>query len=196
MARSEWGKKDDRLTPQDRFLWEMVCRTTIPLRDVFHPLIQENTENIDNKKMQAVRSIKFSQENQQKPIIVKEPKRLMAQKDKIHVFDRTTYRKIAKGHFPIEARLDLHGLMQEEAYFFLKKFLQSSQQSGLRYVLVITGRGRSYGSDGVLYQFVPYWLKTPIFRYYVHAFEPASRRHGGSGALYIRLRCLTSRKGV
>lgn len=200
MAKSRWDKKDDLLAPQDRFLWDMVCHTTIPLHDVSYPAFREDIGNTGNKKTQVVQKTKFLQESRPKPIIVKEPKRLVAQKEKIkekmHVFDHAMYRKIIKGRYPIEACLDLHGLMQDEAYCFLKKFLQSSQQSGLRYVLVITGRGRSCGSDGVLYRFVPFWLKTPIFQYYVHAFEQAARQHGGSGALYIRLRCLASGEGI
>ncbi|AQX24363.1 Smr domain-containing protein [Bartonella sp. 114] len=82
-------------------------------------------------------------------------------------FDHTVHRKIAKGLCRIEARIDLHGLIQDEAYRCLKEFLQSSHRWGLRYVLVITGKGHSHGSNGVLCQFVPYWLSTPVFQYYV-----------------------------
>ncbi|KEC56170.1 Smr/MutS family protein [Bartonella koehlerae] len=202
MSTDEWRTKRNPLVSQDRFLWEKVCRTTIPLHKKHYSSfakgivnVAKNAAKIDNKKQYITQILPWSQTNIQPLTEVKREKKAIAQTHKIHFFDRVIYRKIAKGHYSIEARLDLHGCMQEEAYFFLKKFLQSSQQNGLRYVLVITGKGRSLGSNGVLYQFVPHWLSTPAFRYYVHAFEQAARQHGGDGALYIRLRRLLPRKG-
>ncbi|AQX19130.1 Smr domain-containing protein [Bartonella sp. A1379B] len=123
------------------FLWEQVCRTTVPL-------FQESQQK-------------------QKPTIVKEQKKKIIKAKKMQCFDHTVHRKIAKGLCRIEARIDLHGLIQDEAYRCLKEFLQSSHRWGLRYVLVITGKGHSHGSNGVLCQFVPYWLSTPVFQYYV-----------------------------
>ncbi|WP_026017280.1 Smr/MutS family protein [Bartonella birtlesii] len=194
MSMGEWRQKSGSLTSRDRLLWERVCRTVTPLHDKLHSSLTKDAENIDNKKQHVIPIFLLSQENQQKQTVVKTEKKASAQAHKIHFFDRVAHRKIAKGHYPIEARLDLHGCMQEEAYFFLKEFLQTSQQNGLRYVLVITGKGRSPGSDGALYKFVPRWLSTPTFRYYVHAFEQAARQHGGDGALYIWLRRFASRK--
>ncbi|WP_336278768.1 Smr/MutS family protein [Bartonella sp. CB175] len=188
MAAGERRKKRDPLALQDRLLWEMVCRTTIPLHDKLHSSLPEDAENIKNKKQSVTQIHQFSHKKQQRKMMVKGEKNSIAQAHKVRFLDHITHRKISKGHYPIEARLDLHGLTQDEAYFFLKKFLQSSQKNGLRYVLVITGKGRSPGSDGILFQFVPHWLLTPAFRYYVHEFEQAAHQHGGCGALYIRLR--------
>ncbi|WP_317992622.1 Smr/MutS family protein [Bartonella gliris] len=188
MSTGEWRQKKDPLVPQDRLLWERVCRTIIPFHDKFHSSIVKDAANIDNQKQNVTQILPLVQLNQQRSTVVKKEKRTVAQAHEAYFFDRVVHRKIAKGHYPLEACLDLHGCVQEEAYFFLKKFLQSSQQNGLRYVLVITGKGRSQGSDGVLYQFVPHWLSTPAFRSYVHTFEQAARQHGGGGALYVRLR--------
>ncbi|WP_409361400.1 Smr/MutS family protein [Bartonella heixiaziensis] len=196
MSTGEWRQKKDPLVPQDRLLWEMVCRTIIPFHDTAHSSIVKDAANIDNKKQHGTQIPPLIQADQKRSTVVKREKRTVAQTPEVSFFDRVVHRKIAKGHYPLEARLDLHGYGQEEAYFFLKKFLQSSQQKGLRYVLVITGKGRSHGSDGILYQFVPHWLSTPAFRYYVHAFEQASRQHGGCGALYIRLRRFVPEKEV
>lgn len=54
--------------------------------------------------------------------------------------------------------------------------------------MVITGKGRSLGSEGILRQAVPHWFSTPLFRLLVSAYEDAARHHGGHGALYVRLR--------
>ena len=58
----------------------------------------------------------------------------------------------------------------------------------LRHVLVITGKGSSMGSDGVLRQAVPHWFATPSFRILVNGYEDAARNHGGTGAMYVRMR--------
>ncbi|MET3559615.1 DNA-nicking Smr family endonuclease [Bartonella japonica] len=196
MSTNEWRQKKDLLSSQDRLLWDMVRRTIKPLHDKSHSSITKDVANIDNKKQQIIQGFPLSQEDKQRSAVIKKEKGTDAQVHKLHFFDRAAHRKIAKGHYPIEARLDLHGCMQEEAYFFLKNFLHSSQKNGLRYVLVITGKGQSPGSDGALYKVVPHWLSTPAFRYYVHAFEQAARQHGGGGALYVLLRRFVSGRGT
>lgn len=102
--------------------------------------------------------------------------------------ERPTHRKISKGRVPIDARLDLHDLSQIEAHRFLLLFLQRAHADRLRHVLVITGKGTSPSSQGVLRRTVPMWLATAPFRPLVSGFHGAARHHGGEGALYIRLR--------
>jgi DNA-nicking Smr family endonuclease len=104
--------------------------------------------------------------------------------------------RIARGKSPIDARIDLHGLSQEDAYFHLSGFLARAHAEDRRVVLVITGKGRAdAGFDpvaghgrGVLRRVVPQWLSLPAFRSYVLGFEEAHLAHGGSGALYVRIR--------
>ena len=58
-------------------------------------------------------------------------------------------------------------------------------------MLVITGkgaRGEGAGERGVLKRQVPHWLALPEFRALVIGFEDAGVKHGGAGALYVRLR--------
>jgi DNA-nicking Smr family endonuclease len=54
--------------------------------------------------------------------------------------DTPTLDKLAKGRLPIEARVDLHGMTQDEAYSLLYIFLSRAHARSARYVLVITGR--------------------------------------------------------
>jgi DNA-nicking Smr family endonuclease len=102
--------------------------------------------------------------------------------------DRTR-RRLARGLVDVDARIDLHGMRQERAFAALLAFLQRSRARRHGLVLVITGKGRS-GDDerGVLWRLVPAWLARPDFRELIVGFEEASRRHGGDGALYVRLR--------
>ena len=102
--------------------------------------------------------------------------------------DDTTHRKLAKGRLALSGRIDLHGLSQGEAHGLLHSFLYRAHANGLRHVLVITGKGSSLGSDGILRQAVPHWFATPSFRPLVSAYEFAHRSHGGDGAIYVRLR--------
>lgn len=104
--------------------------------------------------------------------------------------DRRTWRRLRRGRLPIEGRIDLHGLTQDEAHRALSAFLARMRSSGARCVLVITGRGLRTG--GVLRQMVPQWLEAPGLRDMVLAFGPARIEHGGEGALYVLLRRRTA----
>lgn len=105
--------------------------------------------------------------------------------------DRRFRQRLSRGLEPIEARIDLHGLRQNEAHEALFGFLHRAQARGHRNVLVITGKGGKYsGLDerGVLRRQVPLWLRLPELRDVVLGFEFAHGTHGGEGALYVRLR--------
>ncbi|MFZ0847343.1 MAG: Smr/MutS family protein [Pseudolabrys sp.] len=100
---------------------------------------------------------------------------------------RRAKRSVARGKEAIDARLDLHDFTQSEAHSALLRFLRSAQDRDARLVLVITGKGRG-GEIGVLRRQVPQWLGLPEFRERVIGFEDAGIRHGGEGALYVRVR--------
>jgi len=88
---------------------------------------------------------------------------------------------------PIEARLDLHGMTQDEAHRALDRFIPAMREDGRRAVLIITGKGTREGG-GVLRQAVPRWLDEARLRPHVLAIEEARPQHGGAGALYVLLR--------
>lgn len=103
--------------------------------------------------------------------------------------DKRTAQRMRRGQLPIEGRIDLHGLTQEEAHRALSAFLAGSQNAGRRCVLVVTGKGlRPDGQTGVLRQNVPRWLNAPSNRGRVLAFSYAQVKDGGEGALYVLLR--------
>ncbi len=114
--------------------------------------------------------------------------------------ERRKARRIARGGQEIEARLDLHGLFQDEACRALGHFIHRCSVGGLRTVLVITGKGAPPGADepasgaferrerGVLRRMVPVWLDGPDLRPLVISYAAAHVRHGGNGALYVTLR--------
>jgi DNA-nicking Smr family endonuclease len=106
--------------------------------------------------------------------------------DRFAGIDRATAERLKRGKLAIEARLDLHGLTQDEAHSEISGFVGRSRAAGLRCVLVITGRGAVGG--GILRQAVPRWLDEPGLRRHLLAVASAQPRDGGSGALYLLLR--------
>ncbi len=109
--------------------------------------------------------------------------------------DRRTADRLRRGQMPIQARLDLHGMTQDEAHAALADFVPEARAAGLRTVIVVTGKGRrserggGAGSGrGVLWQMVPRWLNDADLRPHILAFAHARPRDGGDGALYVLLR--------
>lgn len=109
--------------------------------------------------------------------------------------ERRMRQRIARGRLEIDATVDLHGLRQDQAHATLLRFLSRARQNHARVVLVVTGKGRSTGATednwaerGILRRMVPIWLAAPDLRHIVLGFEEATLTHGGSGALYVRLR--------
>lgn len=109
-------------------------------------------------------------------------------------FEEKTLRRLSRGLVKVDDRIDLHGMRQERAHSTLGGFLRRAQARGDRIVLIVTGKGfggeatTGESSRGVLRQSVPHWLAHPEFREFVSSFEEAARKHGGAGALYVRIR--------
>ena len=100
--------------------------------------------------------------------------------------NRASAERLKRGKLAVEARLDLHGLTQEEAHRELAAFIAEGRLLGRRCVLVITGRGAAGG--GILRAAVPRWLDEPALRPHLLAIATAQPRDGGGGALYLLLK--------
>ena len=96
--------------------------------------------------------------------------------------------RLARGRVAVDDTLDLHGYRQDQAHRVLRDFLIRAQARGAKLVLVVTGKGRTAAEPGVLRRAVPLWLEAPDLRSVVVGFGEATATHGGSGALYVRLR--------
>lgn len=169
------SRRPDRLNDEDRVLWNLVARTAKPLK---------GKAAIEAPEVAATAPEPAPAVRAAAPVSTAKPKTQHVAR----ALDEPTLDKLSKGRLPIEGRVDLHGMTQEEAYSLLFSFLSRAHAGGIRYVLVITGKGSSSGGDGVLRRAVPAWLSTPLFRPLVSSHDHAARHHGGSGALYIRLR--------
>jgi DNA-nicking Smr family endonuclease len=96
--------------------------------------------------------------------------------------DRRSAQRLKRGQMAIEARLDLHGLTQDEAHRALDRFIARAVVAKQRNLLVITGK------SGVLHGAVPLWLAQGANRARILALARAQAAHGGAGALYVLLR--------
>ncbi len=111
-----------------------------------------------------------------------------------HTFEAETNakRRMKKGRFIFNAKIDLHGQSQNQAFDNLEKFIINHYKKQVRHLLIITGRGRycyqNFESSGVLIKKVPEWLKNPPFSSMISVIEQASSYDGGQGALYVILR--------
>jgi len=169
----------------DDALWEAVKKTIKPLQK---PSAKSLVESKDGQKPILARPQK-SKPPVRIPSLPTRPSTPAL--PPLSSIDRRARQKIARGRVEIDARLDLHGMKQNEARERLSAFLQRAQAHGKSLVLVITGKGTAApeGAErGVLRRAVPLWLALPEFRSLVIGFEEAAPAHGGAGALYVRIR--------
>jgi len=97
-------------------------------------------------------------------------------------------RRLHRGDFSIQAHIDLHGLITEDAREVFENFLKSAVMTGKRGVLIIHGRGLSSPSEPVLKKKVVEWLTHGPWRKWVVAYASARSCDGGAGATYVLLR--------
>lgn len=193
------------LTSGERELWDKVKKTTTPLENksvlftsllgvtgdnsAINPLVQTGPD------LQAKLEQKFGKTPRGKPRIVKpySPTPSNAPTYTIsggsaqnHQLDQKTVRKISRGRVGIDGRVDLHGMTQLQAHGRLFNTIENAWTNNKRILLVITGKG--IAGEGILRQSVPRWLNEPEFRMMVSGISEASPAHGGSGALYVRIR--------
>ncbi|MGA7074215.1 Smr/MutS family protein [Bradyrhizobium sp.] len=172
------------LSEEERALWESVVRQAKPLRNkrrvTTSPAASPTTETPAAKAMvQPKVAISVGAPSPKKPMA-----------PPLVPLGRRERSQLSKGTKEIEARLDLHGMTQARAHRALSGFLHRAHGDGLTFVLVITGKGKmgAESERGVLRRQVPQWLNQPEFRNVVVGFEEAHIGHGGTGALYVRIR--------
>jgi len=100
------------------------------------------------------------------------------------------FRKLRKGHYPVGAVLDLHGLSVEQAKTAVAYFLNKCLQHGTQMVLIIHGKGLNQPMP-ILKNKLNHWLREIDM---VLAFCSASSSHGNRGAIYVLLKNMTTFK--
>ena len=100
--------------------------------------------------------------------------------------DRREIRKLKRGDYPAQDRLDLHGMTAADARASAGPFIDHSRHSRYRCVCIVHGRGlHSEENLPVLKALVRAYLRSHRS---VLAFADAPQSDGGPGAVYILLR--------
>ena len=97
--------------------------------------------------------------------------------------------RLRRGEFPVQAHVDLHGMIQSAAKEALTSFVRESVRKGLRTILVVHGKGLgSPGGRPILKHAATQWLSHGTISGYVLAFTTARPADGGAGAMYVLLK--------
>lgn len=94
--------------------------------------------------------------------------------------------KLRRGHWVVQAAIDLHGLISDEARLYVATFLNDCKKRGLRCVRIVHGKGLgSRNKEPVLKHKLRGWL---MQRDEVIAYAQARKSDGGSGAVIVLLK--------
>lgn len=160
------------LDPSERRVWNRVAKTVTPRRRPHGKGAAKPTPSATRDDFAAMMRLPPLTPTATKPVDGPVP----------GAQDRLTRR----GRVQIHARIDLHGMTQEQARRALSTTVMRSAKRGHRCVLVITGKGLQ--GEGVLRTQLPSWLAAPDLRPLIARFAQAHARHGGGGAWYVFLK--------
>jgi len=94
--------------------------------------------------------------------------------------------RLRKGHWPVKAAIDLHGLVSDEARQYVSTFITDCKQEGIRCVRIVHGKGLSSRNQApILKQKLRGWL---MQKEEVIAYVQARQKDGGSGALVVLIK--------
>lgn len=98
---------------------------------------------------------------------------------------RSVLLRLRRGHYKVQAEVDLHGLKVHDAQQVLRGFLAEALHRNVRCVRIIHGKGLRSGPRGPVLKA----MVTSLLRRSTHvlAFVPARGGDGGTGAVYVLL---------
>jgi DNA-nicking Smr family endonuclease len=181
------------LGPDEAALWSDVTSTVRPMSrnqraalvKTETPVVQEATRPAPPAAPEKLAPFEISGRAAPEPRIT-----VSSAKEPALRMDARAFVRMRRGRLAPEARMTV-----AEAHSALIGFVLRAHGSGLRLVLVITGKGKS-GPDGggmpsrggVLRHQVPHWLQLAPLGPRVLQVAEAHISHGGAGALYVYLR--------
>ncbi len=192
MAQNRRKKKNPLdVSPEDLALWKKVTSNVDPMKkqSVRLKITDRKGDMNQDPKPTTGKKTKPSTYPQARPLDLPPPPKPQAPElshGKAPGLDKRTAQKLRRGKVPIEGRLDLHGMTQNEAHRALDRYLEGAVENGKRCVTVITGKG--YMGEGVLRSQVPRWLNQSPNREKIISFSYGTPSQGGTGALIVMLK--------
>ncbi len=153
---------------------------------------KEITNNSNNNKKEILNTIKENKIKSQDVLdIVIHSKNInsdyIIKKNSTLGIDRNSDKKLSRGEYKIDYRLDLHGETLETAYNKVKSLFELALLNEYRCLLIITGKGLRSNNITIKESIVK-WFKEPFFSNNIIKYIDANKKDGGSGALYILLK--------
>ena len=174
-----------RLAEQERRVFELTVGPVTPLRHVDRVLHdREQPEPIPRQREADERAVLLQALSDEIDVdtLLDTDESLSFRREGIGI---EVVRKLRRGHWSLQAQLDLHGLRRDGAREALGLFIHESARRGLRCVRVVHGKGHgSPGREPVLKARVRRWL---VQKNEVLAFVQARASDGGAGALMVLL---------
>jgi len=94
--------------------------------------------------------------------------------------------KLRRGHWVVQAHIDLHGLVSDEARLYVSEFISDCKKRGIRCVRIVHGKGLgSRNREPILKHKLRGWL---MQKDDVIAYAQAKANDGGSGAVIVLLK--------
>ena len=166
------------MTTKDKHVWETYTREVVPV-----PKARRKMSSVKAVSEKSAARVSAEKEAPRLPTI-DALKPLAA--DIFNALERKREKSLRQGSVEIDAKLDLHGMTQVEAFSALTAFMRKKAKAGKRHLLIITGKGR--GGDGVLRRNLESWLGQLPEASAILALRPAAPKHGGEGAFYVVMR--------
>lgn len=188
----------ERLSEDDRTLWEKVAERTDPLRPVTAIIAHPKPLSINIKAPSTFRIQNF--QLGEKTAGPQVNIHLTPSLDELLAatrpnMDKRNFDRLKKGKMKVDGTIDLHGLTLAEAHPRLNAFVRNGHASGKRLLLAITGKGKQAQDHalvpqrrGILRHQVPQWLTMAPLAPLVLQVTQATQKHGGGGAYYVYLR--------
>ncbi|MEM9582767.1 MAG: Smr/MutS family protein [Pseudomonadota bacterium] len=183
-------RKPRGLSPEEKELWSRVVETAEPHRTpqtlfADAPILQPTSKT---PTPAPIAPFQIGQKARPSQTALPPPAAPIA-------MDKRAFARMKRGKMSPDAKIDLHGMTQEEAHPALINTLLNAHAAGKRLVLVVTGKGKMRDDGGpipvrtgILKHAVPQWLQQAPLKQIVLQTNQASQSHGGSGALYVYLR--------
>ena len=174
-----------RLAEQERRIFELSVGPITPLAHamrVIHPRTPPSPEPLQREADERQVLLQALSDDFDVESLLETDESLSFRRPEISM---EVVRKLRRGHWSLQAQIDLHGLRRDQARDAMGHFIHDCSQRGLRCVRVVHGKGHgSPGREPVLKSRVRRWL---VQKAEVLAFVQARASDGGTGALMVLL---------
>jgi DNA-nicking Smr family endonuclease len=174
-------RKPRGLRPDEQELWSRVTETAEPIKTP-QTLFVNTPETVPPKPAKTSPNLQpFTIGQKAKPA-----QTAPSPSTAPLAMDRKTYTKMKRGKLSPDAKIDLHGMTQDQAHPALISTILNAHAAGKRLVLVVTGKGKMRDDGGpipvrtgVLKHAVPQWLGQQPVSQVILQVTQASQNHGG-----------------